>query len=247
MPPELLLLSNSTNHGQTYLEHAIPLVQSFLGKTIHTVAFVPFAGVTVDHNEYARLVSDKFDLAGYSMVSVHESRDPAATVRNADAIAVGGGNTFRLIQQLYEFGLRKAIREEVDAGKPYIGWSAGSNIACPTIRTTNDMPIVEPPSFDALNLLPFQINPHYLDSHPERHQGETREQRIMEFVELNPETYVVGLREGSTLEMRGQQLTLHGEKPMRVFVNGQEPREVTPSDDLSFLLPDATSKITQAG
>lgn len=233
--PSLLLLSNSTNHGQPYLSHAIPLIGSFLGPDVATVAFVPFAGVTVDYDAYSKLVAEKFAESGYTVVPVHDTRDPAAALRSADAIAVGGGNTFRLIQRLYEFGLRKAIREEVLAGKPYIGWSAGSNVACPTIRTTNDMPIVEPPSFDALDLVPFQINPHYLDSHPEKHQGETREQRIMEFVELNPDMYVAGLREGSTLEVRGRQVVLHGKKSFRVFVSGQKPREVSPSDDLSFL------------
>lgn len=236
--PDLLLLSNSTNHGQPYLGHAIPLIGSFLGPDVEKVAFVPFAGVTVDYDGYSKLVAEKFAEAGYTVVPVHESRDPAAAVRSADAIAVGGGNTFRLIERLYEFGLRKAIREEVLAGKPYIGWSAGSNIACPTIRTTNDMPIVEPPSFDALDLVPFQINPHYLDAHPEKHQGETREQRILEFIELNADTYVVGLREGSTLEVRGPQVILHGEKPFRVFVSGQKPREVYPGDDLAFLFQD---------
>ncbi|MBT8399981.1 MAG: dipeptidase PepE [Rhodothermia bacterium] len=235
MGPDLLLLSNSTNHRQPYLGHAIPLIGSFLGPDVDTVAFVPYAGVTVDYDRYANLVAEKFAAAGFSVVSVHESRDPADVVRGADAIAVGGGNTFRLIERLYEFGLRKAIREEVLAGKPYIGWSAGSNVACPTIRTTNDMPIVEPPGFDALDLVPFQINPHYLDSHPEKHQGETREQRIMEFIELNPNTYVVGLREGSTMEVRGGKATLHGDKPCRVFVSGQEPREVGPDDNLTFL------------
>ena len=149
---------------------------------------------------------------------------------------MSGGNTFQLLSRLYQHDLLDAIRSRVNAGTPYIGWSAGSNIACPTIKTTNDMPIVEPPSFDGLALVPFQINPHYLDAHPEGHQGETREERILEFIEVNPDTHVVGLREGSILRIEGGRISLLGEKTARVFIKGAEPKEYGRSDSLDFLL-----------
>jgi dipeptidase E len=137
---------------------------------------------------------------------------------------------------LYEQGLVDAIRDRVNAGIPYLGWSAGSNVVCPTIKTTNDMPIVETPSLDALALVPFQINPHYLDGHPEGHQGETREQRIAEFVEVNPDVYVVGLREGSMLRVENSSVELIGGQQMRLFKKGLEPAEYRPGDSIDFLL-----------
>ncbi len=236
MQRRLLLLSNSRNYGQSYLEHARVPLQDFLGDGIHRVAFVPFAGVTIGYDDYAAAVREPFSAAGYELVSVHEAEQPAKLIEEADAVAVGGGNTFRLLQRLYEFGLRKVIREEALAGKPYVGWSAGSNIACPTIRTTNDMPIVEPPSLDALDLIPFQINPHYLDAHPDKHQGETREERILEFVTLNPGTLVVGLREGSILRVESNEVFLLGDHSIRVFGKERDPGEITADQDLSFLV-----------
>jgi len=187
MSKRLLLLSNSKNHGQEYLEHAAHSIRHFLGDNVKTVAFVPYAGVTVPFDQYTGIVREHFGPWGYEIESVHESGDPRKTVERADAVVVGGGNTFHLLKKMYENNLIDLIRRRVNEGIPYVGWSAGSNLACPTIRTTNDMPIVEPPSFDSIHLIPFQINPHYLDQHPEGHAGETREQRILEFVEANPD------------------------------------------------------------
>jgi dipeptidase E len=235
MSKRLLLLSNSRNHGQEYLEHAAHSIRRFLGDSVKTVAFVPYAGVTVSFDQYAGVVRERFGPWGYDIESVHES-DARGTVERADAVVVGGGNTFHLLKQMYENGLLDVVRGRVNDGIPYVGWSAGSNLACPTIRTTNDMPIVEPPSFDAINLIPFQINPHYLDQHPEGHAGETREQRILEFIEANPDMFVVGLREGSILRLEDSSLDLLGNKPMRIFRKGQDATECQPGDSLAFLM-----------
>ncbi len=233
--PHLLLLSNSKNYGQEYLEHARQPIREFLGDGVRSVAFVPYAAATFSEDEYASRVGAVFGQLGYELVSVHSSSAPRDAVRSADAVAVGGGNTFLLLKRLYETGLLDVIRERAAEGMPYIGWSAGSNVACPTIRTTNDMPIVEPPGLNALGLVDFQINPHYLDEHPERHQGETREQRLLEFVAMNPNKVVVGLREGSMLRIEGDTVRLLGNRTARVFGYSADPHELGPEDDLDFL------------
>lgn len=232
----LLLLSNSMNYGQQYLEHAAADIKDFLGVEVKKVLFVPFAGVSRSYDEYAAAVSGPFAELGYELDPVHKAADAVEAVRDAEAIAVGGGNTFHLLRELYETALIESIRERVEAGAPYIGWSAGSNVACPTIRTTNDMPIVEPSSFDALNLVPFQINPHYTDEQLTGHSGETREQRIIEFTRANPRVCVVGLREGSSLRIEGQTIKLLGEKTARIFKSGEDASEIKPTDSLEFLL-----------
>ncbi len=232
----LLLLSNSKNYNRGYLEHALDLIKDILGRDVKTVLFIPFAGVTFTFDEYAARVRERFAEAGYGITSIHETADPKEAVRRAEAIAVGGGNSFHLLRSLYEAGLLAPIRERVEQGAPYIGWSAGSNVACPTIKTTNDMPIVEPPSLKAINLVPFQINPHYTDEQIANHQGETREQRLMEFIEVNPGTYTVGLREGSSLTVTGATLKLMGGRTARVFIKGEPAREYGPQDSLDFLL-----------
>ncbi|WP_456426134.1 dipeptidase PepE [Rhodocaloribacter sp.] len=233
----LLLLSNSKNYGMGYLEHARAAIRDFLGDAVREVLFVPYAGVRFSYDDYAAHVRAAFEPLGYRLTSIHEAEDPAAAVREAEAVAVGGGNTFHLVHELYASGVMDALRARAAGGMPYLGWSAGSNVACPTLRTTNDMPIVEPPSFRTLGLVPFQINPHYLDAHPDHHMGETREDRIVEFTVLNPDVYVVGLREGSILRLDGGALRLLGPKTMRVFRHGTPPREVGPDDDLGFLWP----------
>lgn len=232
----LLLLSSSSVQGAGYLEHYEGEIMDFLGARVGRVLFVPFAGVTVSFDEYAAVVRARFRDMGYEMDSVHEHADALDAVRRAEAIVVGGGNTFHLLRGLYESGLVEGIRERVQSGVPYVGWSAGSNVACPTIRTTNDMPIVEPLSLDAINLVPFQINPHYTNALPEGHKGETRDQRIAEFLEVNRDVYVVGLREGSTLRVEGGAISLRGGRQARVFKYGEEPREYAPEDSLEFLL-----------
>jgi dipeptidase E len=232
----LLLLSNSTNHGEAYLQYPVSAIKDFLGDAVRRVLFVPFAGVRFSYDDYTAMVRERFEEMGYGLDSVHEMAAPRESVKGAEALAVGGGNTFQLLRSLYETGLLEEIRSRVHDGMPYIGWSAGSNVACPTIKTTNDMPIVEPSSLKALGLVPFQINPHYTDDHPANHQGETRAQRIEEFTLLNPDLYVVGLREGSILRIEGSQISLLGQKPARVFVHGKEARDYEPTESLRFLL-----------
>ncbi|HEY1991983.1 MAG TPA: dipeptidase PepE, partial [Gammaproteobacteria bacterium] len=172
---------------------------------------------------------------GYEVTGLHDAADPVAAVRSAAAVAVAGGNTFRLLQLIQSQGLLQPLRERVQAGMPYIGWSAGSNLACPTIRTTNDMPIIWPSSYEALDLVPFQINPHYTESLPPEHQGESRDDRLKEFMLINPGVPVLGLRDGSILKLEGGQLTLLGEHSTKLFLDGQT-RELGPRESLQFLL-----------
>jgi len=214
----LLLISSSTVHGFSYLDHPEPEMRAFLGAG-RRVAFVPFA--LHDHDAYTAKVRERLGKMDLDVVSIDE-------FDRADAIFVGGGNTFRLLKTLYERDLLTPIRDRVRAGLPYLGSSAGTVITAPTMRTTNDMPIVQPPSFDALGLVTYQINPHYLDPDPQStHKGETREERIREFHEEN-ETPVVGLREGSILRVEDGITTLLGEKTARVFRRGSEPVEMKP-------------------
>jgi len=234
MSRRLLLISNSTAWGGGYLEHCGPEIRDFLGEIDGPVLFVPWA--LADHDLYTERTREAFAGLGYELRSIHESADPAREVERARAMFVGGGNTFRLLSRIYAASLIEAIRMRVDAGMPYIGSSAGSNVACITIRTTNDMPIVEPPSFDALALVPFNINPHYLDPDPSsHHMGETREERILQFLEENDRA-VLGLREGSWLRVEGDVAILGGTTRSRLFRRGEDPRELSPGGDVSFLL-----------
>ena len=232
----LLLLSNSTNFGEPFLQYSIRTIQDFLGSTVSEVLFVPYAAVRLSFSEYASRVRERFEEIGIVVTSVHETENPAAAVDRADAIVVGGGNTFCLLDRLYTHGLVARIRDRVLEGIPYVGWSAGSNVACPTIKTTNDMPIVEPPSLSALDLVPFQINPHYTDASLPNHGGETRAERLMEFLEMNPAVSVIGLREGTMLRMEGDKIELLGDTPARVFRKGQDVIEPAPGDSLQYLV-----------
>lgn len=234
---QLLLLSNSTNAGEEYLGWPREILKDFISKNkIQSCLFVPYAGVTVTWDEYTTRVRAVFSIWGCELESVHTFSDPVEAVKKADCIVVGGGNTFRLVQMMHETEIMEAIRAKSLAGTPFIGWSAGSNVACPTLRTTNDMPIIQPASFNTLNLIPFQINPHYLDANPEGHGGETREQRINEFQALNTEVVVVGLREATALHVDGEKLHLLGERAMRLFKAGAEPVELEPGANIDFLL-----------
>jgi dipeptidase E len=233
---KLLLISNSTNPGEPYLDYPKNNIKDFLGVRPVKALFIPYAAVTFSFDAYEEKVSQKFREIGHDVVSIHHFSDPVEAVKNASAIVVGGGNTWKLLKMIRDNNLIDAIREKVIAGTPYIGWSAGSNLACPTIRTTNDMPVVEPDSFNAFNLIPFQINPHYLDANPAGHAGETREQRIEEFIEANQDIYVAGLREGTMLILEDEKLTLTGQRSLRLFKKGLSPTEYEQSDDLSFLL-----------
>ena len=232
---KLLLISNSTNAGEEYLRYPLPEIGRFL-EGVREAAFVPYAAVTFSYAAYERRVAARFAEIGVRIRSVHRAADPAKMIRRAEAICVGGGNTFALAKKMQEQGLMQAIRSRLRAGVPYVGWSAGSNVCCPTISTTNDMPIVEPASFRAIGAVKFQITPHYLDANPAGHAGETREQRIREFIEANPRRWVAGLREGCMLRYDEERLELLGSRPMRLFRKGTEPFEVNPGDDLSFLL-----------
>ncbi len=232
---KLLLISNSTNAGEAYLQYPIGQIASFL-EGVKEIAFVPYAAVTFSYAEYEAKVQARFDEIGIKVRSVHRAKDPRKMIREAEAICVGGGNTFVLTKKMQEQGLIQAIRSKITKGTPYVGWSAGSNVTCPTICTTNDMPIVQPESFKAIGAVKFQINPHYLDANPEGHAGETREQRILEYIKANPRRWVVGLREGCMLKYVDGKLELIGSRPMRIFKYGVETFEVNAGDDLSFLL-----------
>ncbi|MEE9561870.1 MAG: dipeptidase PepE [Thermoanaerobaculia bacterium] len=219
----LLLLSSSRVHGSGYLDHCEDHIRDHFSD-VDRVLFVPYAAH--DRNRYADQVRSRFAAMGLETESVHESHDPVAAAERAQAFFVGGGNTFRLLTELYDNHLLAPIRQKVAAGTPYIGSSAGTNVACPTIRTTNDMPIVYPPSLDALGLVSFQINPHYLDADPASvHQGESRETRIREFHQEN-EAPVVALREGALLVVDGSSITLRGETGGRLFRRQRETIEL---------------------
>lgn len=244
MKQKLLLISNSTNFGEAYLGWPRDFISEFMKPTgVKRILFIPYAGVGLSPaglNEsfdvYEQRVNGVFKTLGYEIYSIHHEKDAVAAVNQAEAIAVGGGNTFHLVYLMHKMGIMDAIRNRVQQGIPYMGWSAGANVACPSLKTTNDMPIIEPESFDCLNLVPFQINPHYLDANPEGHGGETRQQRIEEFLLVNREITVVGLREATLLWVENGQIQLKGTRPMRVFNFMNEPVEYTPGTDINFLL-----------
>jgi dipeptidase E len=232
----LLLISNSTMPGEPYLRYPMPEIKKFLGNQPLKAIFIPYAAVTFSFDEYESKVKERFAELHHSLESIHHFEDSINAIKEAEVIVVGGGNTWQLVRMMNDKALFQPIRERILAGIPFIGWSAGSNIACPTLRTTNDMPIIDPKGFDCLRVVPFQINPHYLDKNPEGHGGETREQRIQEFLEINPDIFVVGLREGTMLRREGDQLTLIGERPARIFKKGNTPEELNHHDNLDFLL-----------
>ena len=203
---------------------------------ISEIVFIPYAAVTFSYDEYEAKVQNRLNEIGIKVRSIHHALNKRNFLRNAQAIMIGGGNTFALLKKMQEEDLLDMIFHRVKAGVPYVGWSAGSNVTCPTICTTNDMPIVQPESFRAIGLVSFQINPHYLDANPEGHAGETREQRIMEYLEANRSRYVVGLREGCMLRINDEGIQLIGSRPMRVFKKGRETFEVQPGDNIDFLI-----------
>jgi dipeptidase E len=229
----LLLLSNSTNHGGAYLEHALADIRELLAGVRH-LAFVPFA--LREQAAYTARARVRFTREGIEVSGVTADAAGRALVEETEAVFVGGGNTFRLLDGLQRSGVLEVLRRRAAAGLPYLAASAGTNVAAPTLKTTNDMPIVQPASFEALGLVPFQINPHYLDADPSTtHMGETREERIREFLEEN-DAPVIGLREGSWLRIAGGRGTLRGPRPARLFRRGQEPVELPPESSLDDLL-----------
>ncbi len=233
---KLLLISNSASPGEAYLEKPSADIATFLEGAKERIVLIPFAAVTYSFDEYVIKVNKALDGYGIKVTGVHQAKDPIKTISQATAVIVGGGNTFQLLKMMQEGGILQAIQERVRMGMPYVGWSAGSNVASPTICTTNDMPIVEPISFRAMNFVPFQINPHYLDAHPSNHGGETREQRILEYIEANPNTYVIGLREGCRLFIEDGKIRMVGDKPARIFKKGITPYEVKPTESFQFLM-----------
>ena len=237
---KLLLISNSTLYGSGYLDHAESEIHDFLGD-VKRVLFVPFA--LQDRDAYAATAQTRFAKMGYELSSIHTAQEPKKALKDTEAIFIGGGNTFRLLKALYDYDLRETIRRRVHAGMPYIGSSAGSNVAAPTIKTTNDMPIVQPPTFDALGLVWFQINPHYLDADKNStHMGETREQRLLQYLEEN-DTPVAALREGAMLRLENGETVLKGSSGARIFRRGLEPVEMLPGEQIDALLQPSTPTI----
>jgi dipeptidase E len=236
---QILALSSSRVGGGAYLEAALGPVRSFLGDGARHIAFVPFAGVGIDYADYCRKVADAFEGLHYTFELLEAGNAPSLLAK-CDAIMVGGGNTFKLLAELYSSGLLERITERVMAGKPYIGWSAGANIIGRSICTTNDMPIIQPQSFLALRFFSFQVNPHYYNYQPEGFHGETRDQRLEEFCTLNPGIPVVALPEGTALRLQREQLWYEGDKEGVIFTGehkkGVSRSKIEPGADVSFLL-----------
>ncbi|CAI1891013.1 Peptidase E [Serratia quinivorans] len=233
---KVLLMSSSRQGNQGYLEHAGEQIHALLQHQGQQVLFVPYAAVTFSFDDYEARVKPVFGALGYGVNSIHRAADPLAAVNAAQAIAIGGGNTWALLRRMYDADLVAAIRSRVLEGVPYIGWSAGSNVACPTIRTTNDMPIIAPPTFDALNLVPFQINPHFISGKPPGHNGETREERLAEFLAINPQENLLALPEGSALLVEDDRAKVLGEQGGIIFtLQGDRKLPVGQPFDLSSI------------
>ena len=235
----ILVFSSSRTGNGGYLQMALPVIKNFLGDHLFTIAFIGFAAVDNNYEAYADMVRTAMSSLPYKIITVKPD-DAKATIENADVIITGGGNTFKLLHDIYDCQLLDVIRDKVNKGTPYIGWSAGANIAGPGIGTTNDMPVIAPKSFNALGLLPFQINPHYTNAKPAGHNGETRDQRLEEFMQMNPGLPIVALPEGTALQLEGNQLHFIGEKGAVLFYWDEKDvatkREILPDEDLSFLL-----------
>lgn len=236
----ILAFSSSREGNSGFLEKAIPVIHSFLGSQPLNIAFIPFAAVGKDDDEYLSMVRNAFTGLPYT-IDIITANNAKAIIEKADVIMTGGGNTFKLLHDIYQYKLLDVIRDKVNKGAAYIGWSAGSNITGPTIGTTNDMPIIEPHSFNALGLFPFQINPHYYNKPIEGFNGETRDQRLLEFTRMNPGIPIVCLPEGTALKFENGKLELIGEVAAMLFYFENEEkhakqREIGVGEDLSFLL-----------
>jgi len=222
--------------GTSFFTWPRPYVREFLGKSVKEVVFIPFAAVTLSFDVYEETVSRAFEAMGYRVRSIHKAGNKKDLVSSAEAIVTGGGNTFALLKRMYDEDLLDVVRSGVSAGTPYIGWSAGANLACPTLKTTNDMPVVMPVSFESLNLVPFQINPHYHEMKFQNQGGETRKERIEEYLLLNPGGKVVGLPEGTLIRREGNNLRVEGEGVAKLYESGKSVVDLRPSTDISFLL-----------
>jgi dipeptidase E len=232
---QILIASTSTVHGSGYLEYLLDSLKVHF-KNANTVLFIPYARPGgISHQDYTEIVRIAFSKINKAVKGIHEFDNPKDAIKSAEAIFTGGGNTFVLVNQLYKNNLMSELRSTIESGTPYLGTSAGSNICGLTIGTSNDMPIMYPPSFNALALIPFNINPHYLDPEPSStHMGETRETRIIEFHEFNSQP-VIGLREGSYLEVKGSKIVLMGPLKARIFEKNRQPYELETMSDLSSL------------
>lgn len=228
-----LLLSASREGDTPYLSHALSMISEHIDE-VKEILFVPYAGVSIDYDSYTKMVEEALSSLNVKVIGIHTFEDQQQAVRDAKVIAIGGGNTFHLLRELYRFNLLSDIEDSVEAGCKYIGWSAGSNVAGLTIKTTNDMPIVEPPSFESIALVPFQLNPHYTDYRAPGHNGETRQMRLEEFMAVN-KTPIVGIQEGTALKREGNKLTLIGNKEGYLF-QATKKEIIAPDSDLSFLL-----------
>ena len=235
----ILALSSSRAGNGSYLETAAPMIHEFLGNIPAKIAFIPFASVEKDFREYLQLVQEALAHLHYDIRLV-DLKNTDDVFTDVTAIMTGGGNTFKLLHDLYASGLMEKIKQAVHKGVPYIGWSAGANIAGRSICTTNDMPIIQPPGFSALGFLPFQINPHYLNETRENFHGETRDHRLTEFIHLNHGIPVLGIPEGSALRLRNQRLDYIGKSNSVLFhqdmIGKKERREIPPATDISFLM-----------
>jgi len=231
----IIIASTSTVHGSGYLEYLLDELKLHF-KSANEILFVPYARPGgISHDDYTEIVSKAFRTINKTVKGLHQFENPKEAIRNTQAVFVGGGNTFVLVSQLYKNDVLSAIKNTISKGTPYLGTSAGSNICGLTMNTTNDMPIVYPPSFKTLGLVPFNINPHYLDPIPDStHMGETRETRITEFHAYNTPP-VIGLREGSWIDVKGDDLTLKGTLKARIFEYGKAPYELETNSDLGFL------------
>ena len=234
----LLLLSSSRVAETAYLDHALTMIKAKLNG-VTELLFIPYAGVTVNYDDYTAMVQNALSKIDVKVRGIHQYDDPISAINQAKAIAVGGGNTFHLLHQLYQNNLIAPIQHKVAQGMPYIGWSAGSNVAGLSIRTTNDMPIVEPASFNALQLVDFQLNPHYTDHNPPGHNGETRAQRLAEFMILNPATPIVAIVEGTALDIKQNAMTLASgvtAKASGYLFKAGEKTVISSDDNLAYLL-----------
>jgi len=231
----LIIASTSTIFGLGYLEYLLPTLENHF-KNVETIVFIPYARPSgISHDEYTSKVAEAFSKIDKKIVGLHTFENPAEAIAKAEGVFTGGGNTFLLVKQLHQTGVMTALKNALLNGTPYLGCSAGSNITGLTMETTNDMPIVYPPSFQTLGMVPFNINPHYLDPiEGSTHMGETRETRINEFHAFNTQP-VLGLREGSWLEVRGAKITLKGNLSARLFRQNQKPIELASESDLSDL------------
>lgn len=232
----LLLLSNSTNPGEEYLGYSKGIIKNFLSDHAENILFIPYAGVSIPWEDYTNQVNDALYEYGIQVNPVYHTKNPLNLFQSASAIMVGGGNSFQLLKQLQDLELMDVIRDCVKAGIPYVGWSAGANMACPSLKTTNDMPILEPHSFQSLGLVHFQINPHYTEEVLPNHGGESRPMRIEEFTKTNPDSKVIGLPEGMIIQYSGQFFNLIGEKGCKIFKYGMESRWISADEELNEFL-----------